>query len=98
MSFGIYAGVKLWRIRSGAVTTARIYLLCLLAYNVGSLGLPFLLGLPSEYSQRLLMEAVPGFVPTMIGIAIWYSYLTQSRRVRATYAPLDLETAAQHPI
>ena len=92
MAFSIYAGVMLWRIRPGAVATAKIYLLCNLAYHVVASVLPFMVGLPSEVSHGLLKEAVRGTVQSIIGVAIWYSYLNVSRRVRATYVLFESET------
>ncbi len=46
--FGLYAGIKLWRIRPGAVLAAKQYLYCTLAYHVIGIGLPWIAGLPRK--------------------------------------------------
>jgi len=87
MAFSIYAGVCLWRIRSGAVQTAKKYLLWFLVYLAIAAVLPFMAGLPSTANDTLLAEAAKNTFRGFIYFAIWYSYLNKSKRVRATYEP-----------
>ena len=85
MAFSIYAGVRLWGIRPGAVRMAKIYLLCFLAYLAVSAVLPFMAGLPSAANEAMIGEVARDTFSGVIYFAIWYSYLNKSQRVRATY-------------
>ena len=85
MAFSIYAGVRLWGIRPGAVRMAKIYLLCFLAYLAVSAVLPFMAGLPSVANAVMIGEVAKSTFRGAIYFAIWYSYLNKSQRVRATY-------------
>jgi hypothetical protein len=85
MAFSIYAGVGLWLIRPGAVQTAKKYLLCILAYYAVAAVLPFMAGLPSTANETMIAGAVTNILRGIIYVAVWYSYLNKSKRVRATY-------------
>jgi hypothetical protein len=85
MAFSVYAGVGLWRIRPGAVQTAKRYLLCFLGYQVIAAVLPFTAGLPSSANEAITAEVVKNVVRGVFYVAIWYSYLNGSKRVKATY-------------
>lgn len=85
MSFSIYAGVKLWRVRQGAVQTAKKYLFCFLAYQVVAAVLPFMAGLPAAANNAMIAEVAKDIFRGIIYFVIWYSYLNTSQRVRATY-------------
>ncbi len=85
MAFSIYAGVALWRIRPGAVETAKKYLLCFLGYQVIAAILPFMAGLPSSANEAMTAEVAKNVVRSVFYVAIWYSYLNRSKRVKATY-------------
>jgi hypothetical protein len=86
MAFSIYAGVCLWKVRPGALRTAKTYLFCLLAYFAVAAVLPFMAGLPSAANAAMLPVVVLSSVRGLIYFAIWYSYLIKSKRVQATYA------------
>jgi hypothetical protein len=85
MAFSIYAGVGLWRIRPGALQTAKKYLLWFLAYLAIAAVLPFMAGLPSAANDVLIGEVAKSTFRGVIYFAIWYSYLNKSQRVRGTY-------------
>jgi hypothetical protein len=85
MAFSIYAGMGLWSIRPGAVQMAKRYLLTFLGYLPISAVLPFMAGLPSAANNTMLAAVAPGIIKGVIGFIIWYSYLNNSKRVRATY-------------
>jgi len=91
MAFSMYAGISLWTIRPGAVKIAKTYLLCLLGYQVIAAVLPFTAGLPSAANQYLIASAAQDTFKTIIYFGVWYSYLCQSERVRATYAQSEAE-------
>jgi Protein of unknown function (DUF2569) len=85
MAFSIYAGVALWQIRPGAVSTAKRYLLWSLVYLPVTAVLPFMVGLLSESHPAMLKEIARDTLRGVIATAIWYWYLTKSKRVKATY-------------
>ena len=74
--FGIYAGVALWKIRSNAIKIAKSYLFVLLGYSI-------LIGLLSFVDASL--AGGHESIRLLIYFIIWYSYLTKSKRVAATY-------------
>jgi hypothetical protein len=84
-AFSVYAGIGLWRIRPGAVQMAKRYLLCLLGYYVFAAVLPFMAGLPSAANEAMIGQVAIDTFRGIIFVAIWYSYLNKSLRVRATY-------------
>jgi len=81
----IRAGIALWRIKPGAVKTAKNYLWLFLGYSAFATILPFTAGLPSEANEAMITEAVQGFVKSLFYFGVWYWYLTVSKRVAATY-------------
>jgi hypothetical protein len=85
--YSIYAGVQLWRVRPKAVKAAKRMLLMGLTYSGGAIFLVAAAGLPPERTIYAVAKAFVNFVQTVIGVAIWYSYLNRSKRVRATYTP-----------
>jgi hypothetical protein len=85
--FGFYVGVSLWRIKPDAVKIAKKFLLMFLVRSFVPFPLLYLVELPPKVKET---------IPTLIGVVIinglfyfgvWYSYLTTSRRVKATYPP-----------
>jgi hypothetical protein len=85
MAFSVYAGVSLWRVMPAAVRTAKRYLLCLLAYAVVATILPFMAGLPSYVNEAMIERVFIGAFRTVVYVAIWYAYLNNSTRVKATF-------------
>jgi Protein of unknown function (DUF2569) len=85
MAFSVYAGVSLWRVKSGAVQTAKRYLLCLLAYVVVSSILPLMAGIPFEANEGLILEIIKDASKKVFYVTIWYAYLNKSKRVRGTF-------------
>jgi hypothetical protein len=67
------------------VQTAKRYLLCFLGYQVIAAVLPFTAGLPSSANEAITAEVVKNVVRGVFYVAIWYSYLNGSKRVKATY-------------
>jgi Protein of unknown function (DUF2569) len=86
MAFSIYAGTRLWSIRPRAVQIAKRYLLCLLGYYAVGTTLPFLSGLPSAANWAMMAALVKDTLRGVFYLAVWYSYLHMSERVKATYA------------
>ena len=83
--FSIYAGASLWRLRPGAVQTAKRYLLWFLAYQGVAIALPFMAGLASSADETMIAQSVKDAFRGILYVIIWYSYLNKSKRVRATY-------------
>jgi hypothetical protein len=96
MAFSIYAGVSLWSIRPGAVKTAKTYLVVFFVYTVLEIPLMLMAGLPSEANEQLLKGSAAGLLRAVLYVGVWFSYLTRSRRVKATYFEVgeDLSLAA----
>jgi hypothetical protein len=90
-AYGVYAGVRLLWIRPDAVRTARRFLVLRLALTLLSAVVPFLV--VRSLSTRALLDLVgKPTVQGLIFVAIWYSYLELSKRVRQTYG-LDAEVS-----
>jgi len=85
IAFSIYAGISLWKVKSGAVKIAKKYLRTFLGYSIIAIFLPFTAGLPSQANSAMLGAALGIAIRSWIFIAIWYSYLNKSKRVKATY-------------
>jgi hypothetical protein len=76
--YGIFAGIMLWMVRPGAVRHGKTYLIISLCTALIKSGMAVI-----ESNGRL-----PSFfalVPAIASFAIWWIYLSQSRRVRNTY-------------
>jgi hypothetical protein len=85
MALAIHAGVRLWTIRPGAVQTAKRFLLWVLGYHAIAAILPFTAGLPPEANREMLRAVSFEVAGGVIWVAIWYAYLSRSKRVKATY-------------
>ena len=85
VAFSIYAGAGLWGIRPGAVQMAKRYLLCFLGYHAVAAILPFMAGLPSAAADAMIMPIAQDKLRSVIYFAVWYSYLNNSKRVKATF-------------
>ena len=92
IAFSVHAGIGLWRLRPGAVESARFVLVLGLATGMLVLllkmswrGAP----LPELSATR---ELTAHFIPTLIFVIASFAYLNRSLRVRLTYA-----TAAAPP-
>lgn len=81
----VYAGVLLLRVRPGAVRTTKRFLIAAAVYVVLVSFAPLLAGLPQAANDIVLKAAVSSIGSGMVYVAIWFSYLTSSKRVRATY-------------
>jgi|YelNatPaOPRAMG01_1025707.scaffolds.fasta_scaffold17313_4 hypothetical protein len=82
-AFGIYAGVRLWRVRPRAVRTAKGYLLAVLAYSVVAALLPLTAAVPNR--DAVLETGIGRMLATLVAFSIWLAYFTSSKRVKATY-------------
>ena len=85
MTYSIYSGIALWRIRPRAVHTAKQYILFSLVYVLIASILPFMAGFPSSVNETLVIGGAKSMFKGIIFVVTWYSYLNKSQRVRATY-------------
>lgn len=85
MCFSVYAGVRLWKITAGAVGVAKKYLMVYLGYNIFSMVLPFIYGIPERFSGPMFKQLSKLFPFAATYFIIWYLYLTYSKRVKGTY-------------
>jgi len=79
--FSIYAGISLWKIRPRAVKIAKTFLLLCLVEPIISIWLPVLIGA----GQELMIEVAKESYGPIFYVITWYSYLSKSKRVKATY-------------
>jgi hypothetical protein len=86
MCLSIYAGVLLWGVRPAALKAAKVYFLAYLAYSVLVLIVVATADLPSQAAANMTASAFGQVFGAIIYVAIWWSYLNRSRRVKATYA------------
>ena len=87
--FGFYAGLSLWQKRQRAVHIAKKYLVVSLIYSFVVGVLMFMAG-HSGSAFRTLFQSILFF-------GIWYTYLEQSRRVKNTFASVDLQNDEGQP-
>jgi hypothetical protein len=74
----IYVGACLWRVRSGAVKKAKVFLWCVVALNAILVVLTLMVSLPSHDDRAKAIASA-------IAALAWLAYLDSSKRVKATY-------------
>jgi hypothetical protein len=84
-ALSMHVGIGLWRVRPGAVRAAKRYLLLSLGYLAFVAVVPFVVGLPHEAYPATMQQTVADTLKAGIPVAIWYVYLSRSKRVKATY-------------
>jgi hypothetical protein len=85
LAYGIYAGIRLWTIQPGAVTTAKRALLFGLAANAVTTALQIATGPATPADGRLLHAVTMNLIPDLIFFTMCFAYLNKSTRVQATY-------------
>ena len=83
--FGAYAGLRLWLVLPNAVSTAKYALLVGLAVDIVTTAIEA--AAAPVPSGQLLFQVEIGLIPTLVFLTVCYTYLTQSKRVHATYGP-----------
>lgn len=78
-----YAGISLWRRRSGSVKLATIFLFAGAAFTILTPLLPLAAGLGSEFNKVVLDSALQSWRGILYYV-VWLNYLRQSKRVKAT--------------
>jgi hypothetical protein len=83
MCYGIYAGLKLLKIRPGAVRTTKIFLIAVFVYNLGV----FVITLVADHRGDTRMDdLVAAELRNVVFALFWWAYLETSDRVAATYS------------
>jgi hypothetical protein len=85
LCISIYAGVSLWRIKSGAVSRGKGFLLLLVLLSLLRIAFPFVGDLPESIRSKFLSMDVMGFIRSFIVAAVWQQYLARSIRVKNTF-------------
>lgn len=85
MAFSVYAAVALLRLQQNAVRVAKVFLVILLIYSLLSPFAVLLAGLPEAATDKVIAAIAPTLLRPIIYFAIWFSYLSKSKRVKATY-------------
>jgi len=83
-AYAVYTGLKLRRLRPGAVRTAKTYLVVGLLWAVLRVFLALLM-LEGETRDAVGFEEVKGLFQSIISFAIWFSYFNVSKRIKATF-------------
>jgi len=81
----IWAGLGLFRRSPGAVLLAKIAWLWLFAVNPLELGIISLFQLPPEMFSAMTTKMLHNMASSLFGAALWVSYLSFSKRVKATF-------------
>jgi len=88
MIAGIYVGLRLWRIKPGALGLAYAYFLLELAVTIIVVASDYVLvDYPSSTQRSLLSGGISQITITLIWCGVWIAYLSNSKRVSATYRP-----------
>lgn len=83
--FSVYAGVRLWSIRPGAVDTAKYALLFDLVADAVVTTLQIAFGPTPIGDGQLINEVTMRLIPSLIFFTICLAYLNKSTRVYVTY-------------
>ncbi len=86
--FSVSAGLKLWRVRPGAVRFAKGYLLAYLVTNAGYFLFWAVLLRPAQVGSLAEMGWYHVVRP-IASVMLWYTYLEHSRRVRETFRDMS---------
>lgn len=88
--FSIYAGVSLWRVKPNAVKLAKILLTTALVYSVISTIIIYFVYPPIEPSlEEYFAAAISRIAIETVKFTILFSYLTKSKRVKATFKEIS---------
>jgi hypothetical protein len=85
MALGIFAVVSLWAVKPNAVRVAKLYLIVQPVYAVLEVAL-FLAILPSSATGTVIEKGTTSVLGSLLYAGLWFSYLSKSKRVRATYS------------
>jgi hypothetical protein len=84
-AFSVYAGYSLWAVKPNAVYKAKAFLVALVIFAVFDLFLIYMTEIPATVTNEVITQGIFGLVQSVIYAGIWSAYLSQSKRVQATY-------------
>jgi Protein of unknown function (DUF2569) len=87
--FSVYAGILLWRVVPNAVTVAKRFLMTVLVVELLVSAIAASVALSYREWGELLADAVGSALGPLVYVWIWYSYLSRSKRVAATYGACE---------
>ena len=82
--YSFATGLSLWRLRPNAVATAKLFLVGQAAFSL-ALYIKVLLGRGANSPESAGSLAVSILIRPLLFAVVWYSYLTKSKRVQATF-------------
>lgn len=93
-SYGLFAGIQLWRIRHGAVEHAKRFLFFLFCFRAADyiIGLNWIAVMGSQQSRTMALsnflegKTALTLLRSAIYTAVWYAYFSRSERIRVTYS------------
>ena len=85
IAFSIYAGLSLWNQWPNAITVTKLFLISFLATSIVLPFLPLTINLPESLHDKVLDQAWYSLPKQLIFPVVWFSYLTYSKRVEASY-------------
>lgn len=85
IALSVFAGIGLWRKWPKAVRVAKTFLISLLIVSIIRPFLPLTVNLPESLHDKILDEVWYSMSTPLIYTMVWYTYLTYSKRVAATY-------------
>jgi uncharacterized membrane protein len=85
IAFSIYAGLSIWNQWPNAVVITKLFLISFFATSIVLPFLPLMINLPESLHDRILDQVWYVLPKQLIFPVVWYSYLTFSKRVAATY-------------
>jgi len=85
MIFSIRAGISLWKVLPRAVNRAKNYLYLYASYIGISSIIPFVVGLPSRFTEAMTPIVLTNIIRSVIFFSIWLAYLNKSKRVKETF-------------
>jgi len=84
--FSVYAGMSLLKRKRNAIPIVKTYLAIFLCYSIVSVFFSFIVNLSSGYSIAFMKgEAWKRILYALIFVAVWYIYLSRSRRIKEIY-------------
>ena len=89
MSFGVYAGVRLLKVKPNAVRIAKRYLVLYFLYSVLMIALQIFGSIANPPQAEQVTSEISPPLRSIIYVIIWYSYLGKSKRVAATYPVIE---------
>ena len=85
VAVGIYAGLRLWSIKPGAVALTKKALLLGLAVDIVNSVIEVAAGPQAPVNSVLINRSLLNMLPDLIFFTLGFAYLNKSARVQATY-------------